>query len=479
VITSSLTQIFNQSLLTGVFPDDFKVAIISPIFKSESKLECNNYRPISVLSVVAKVFEKLISNQLSTFLETRGILTQQQAGFRKKNSTETSLLNSTNKWFINMDKGYLNGVIFLDLKKAFDCVNHDILIRKLKLYGCSENTLCWFKSYLTNRRQMCKIGRTISQERVIRCGVPQGSTLGPLLFLLYVNDLPSCLSHSIASMFADDTNLTTSGKSIEDIQNQLNSDLENIHTWLLTNKLTLNKEKTEYMIISSRQRLAKIDDDPKISLDGIDIKRVKQAKTLGIVIDEKLLWKNQIDEITTKVSRGIGMLRRMKAYVPQETLRTVYSALIMPHFDYCSLVWDNCSNYLLEKLQKLQNRAARVITGKSYETRSSEILKNLGWQPLLDRRKDKRALFMFKIRNNEFPKCLTSMFNTSNNKNYNLRSNELDFALPKPNTNYLKKSFSYSGAALWNDLPKRAKDRAISVGQFRAILNNMEERACK
>ena len=181
VITSSLTQIFNQSLLTGVFPDDFKVAIISRIFKSESKLECNNYMPISVLSVVAKVFEKLISNQLSTFLETRGILTQQQAGFRKKNSTETSLLNSTNKWFINMDKGYLNGVIFLDLKKAFDCVNNDILIRKLKLYGCSENTLCWFKSYLTNRSQMCKIGRTISQERVIRCGVPQGSTLGPLL----------------------------------------------------------------------------------------------------------------------------------------------------------------------------------------------------------------------------------------------------------------------------------------------------------
>ena len=195
-----------------------------------------------------------------------------------------------------MDKGYLNGVIFLDLKKAFDCVNHDILIRKLKLYGCSENTLCWFKSYLTNRRHMCKIGRAISQERFIRCGVPQGSTLRPLLFLLYVNDHPSCLSHSIPSMFADDTNLTTSGKSIEDIQNQLNSDLENI-----------------------------------------------------------------------------GMLSRMKAYVPQDTLRTVCSALIMPHFDYCSLVWDNCSKYILEKLQKLQNRAARVITGKSYETRSSEI----------------------------------------------------------------------------------------------------------
>jgi hypothetical protein len=272
-------------------------------------------------------------------------------------------------------------------------------------------------------------------------------------------------------MFADDTNLTTSGKSIEDIQNKLNLDLENIHTWLL---LTLNQEKTEYMIISSRQRLAKIDDDPKINLDGADIKRVKQAKTLGIVIDEKLLWQKQIDEITTKVSRGIGMIRRMKTYVPEETLKTVYSALIKPHFDYCNLVWDNCSKYLLEKLQKLQNRAARVITGKSYEIRSSEILKNLGWQPLLNQRKAKRAIFMYKIRDNDLPECLASMFNISNNQNYNLRSNELDFSIPKPNTNYLKKSFSYSGAALWNDLPKCAKE-ATSISQFRAILKTIEE----
>ena len=203
VITSSLTTIFNQSITAGIFPDDLKIAIISPIHTSGCKTECNNYRPISVLSAVANLFEKLISNQFSVYLETNGILTQQQAGFRKNDSTETSLLNNTNKWLINVDKGYLNGVIFLDLKKAFDCVDHSILIKKLELYGGRRNALRWFQSYLTNRAQMCKIGRTLSQSRVIRRGVPEGSNLGPLLFLIYLNDLPNCLSSSTTGMFAD------------------------------------------------------------------------------------------------------------------------------------------------------------------------------------------------------------------------------------------------------------------------------------
>ena len=245
-----------------------------------------------------------------------------------------------------MDKGYFNGVIFLDLKKAFDCVDHSILIKKLELYGGRGNTLRWFQSYLTNRTQLCKIGRTLSQSRVIRCAVPQVSNLGPLLFLICINDLPNCLSSSTTSMFTDDTTLTTEGKSIEDIRSHLNTNLESVHQWLLTNKLTLNKEETEYMIIGSRQRLPKVNINPTISLGGTNIKRVKQSKTLGIIVDEQVLWKDQISDIVTKVSKGIGMLRRMKAYVPQKTLITIYKALILQHLDHCGLVWDNCSNYL-------------------------------------------------------------------------------------------------------------------------------------
>ena len=181
-------------------------------------------------------------------------------------------------------------------------------------------------------------------------------------------------------MFADDTNLTASGDTITNIEVKLNKDLENIHQWLLANKLTLNMDKTEYMIAGSRQRINKIENDPDIRLGDDNIKRVKETKTLGIIIDDQLKWNTHIDNVVAKVSRAIGLIRRMKMFVPQATLISVYNAIVQPHFDYCSLVWDIGNAYSLEKLQKMQNRAARVITGKSYEVRSQSILQELGWQ---------------------------------------------------------------------------------------------------
>ena len=230
VITESLTNIFNTSIEFGIFPDDFKTACISPIHKGDSKLDCSNYRPISIISVVAKVFEKFISSQFIGYLETNHLLSDSQSGFRKKSSTTTSIAKNTNQWYINMDKGLLNGIIFLDLKKAFDCVNHDILIKKLSYFGCRGSTLNWFKSYL-NRKQTCKINQTTSKCRTIRCRVPQGSNLGPILFLIYVNDLPNCLKTTTASMFADDTNLTASGDTITNIEVKLNKDMDTNGCW--------------------------------------------------------------------------------------------------------------------------------------------------------------------------------------------------------------------------------------------------------
>ncbi len=476
IIAESLTVIFNKSIETGIFPDDLKVACISPIYKGENKTECSNYRPISVISVVAKVFEKLVSGQLMEYLETYQLLSECQAGFRKRSSTVTSLLTNTNQWYINMDKGLLNSIIFLDLKKAFDCVDHAILIEKLRKFGCVGNTLNWFKSYLTNRKQMCKVNQTTSKCRTVSCGVPQGSNLGPILFLLYVNDLPNCLKSTTASMFADDTNLTASGSTSTELYNKLNNDLENIHQWLLANKLTLNTSKTEYMIVGSRQRLGKIDEEAEIKLGDNKIKKISETKTLGVIVDDQLKWNSHINMVATKVSKGIGMIRRMKAFVPQSTLISVYNSIILPHFDYCSLVWDIGNAYSLEKLQKLQNRAARVITGKSYDIRSKDILEELSWQPLMERWGNNKAIFMHKVTNGEYLENISSLFVVKNNENYNLRNNNIDYKLEKPKTNFLKKSISYSGVKIWNELPVELKSNCLSLNAFKTLLRDRPQR---
>ena len=224
---------------------------------------------------------------------------------------------------------------------------------------------------------MCKVNQITSKCRTIRCGVAQGSNLSPILSLIHINDLPNCLKTTTASMFADDTNLTVSGDTITSIEIKLNNDLENIHQWLLANKLTLNMDKTEYMIAGSRQRISKIENDPVIRLGNNKIKRVKETKTLGVIIDDQLKWNTHVDNVVAKVSRAIGSTRCIKAFVPQKTLISVYNAIVQPHFDYCSLVWDIGNAYSLEKRQKMQSRAARVITRRSYEVRSQSILQEL------------------------------------------------------------------------------------------------------
>ena len=251
---------------------------MTPLFKKGVKSDHNNYRPISVIPIISKVFERIVYNQLFHYLDDNKLLLGCQSEFRSPHSTLTALLEATNAWSVNIDNGLLNGVVFIDLTQAFDTIDHEIILRKMSYLGVDQAAIKWFSSYLSGRTQRFNVSGKL------------GSILGPLLFLIYINDLPNSLRGAVPRMFADDTNLTLSAKTLTELKLALTPELNNLSCWLKANKLSLNVAKTELMIIGSRQRLSAQCDDVEIRIDDQIIKRVDHTKSLGLTIDAKLSW---------------------------------------------------------------------------------------------------------------------------------------------------------------------------------------------
>ena len=255
-------------------------------------------------------------------------------------------------------------------------------------------------------------------------------------------------------MYADDTNVTFAASDMPGLETQINTELKSINLWLRANKLSLNVAKTEFMVISSRQKLQSLNDKTiNINVEGVKINQTGHSKALGLNIDENLSWKEHIHAISKKVASSIGALKRVRPFISMHTAIRIYKGLIEPHFDYCSVVWDGLSQQLSVNLQKLQNRAARVITKSSYNTNSSYLLNSLSWDNLSVRRTKQKANLMYKCVNKLAPNYLCNMF-TPRALPFDLRDASQKLYLPKPRTDYLKRSFSYSGASLWNDLPE-------------------------
>ena len=288
IIAPFLPDIFNCSISTNTFPDDLKIGKVSPAHKSGDRDDLNNYRPISVLPTIAIVFERLLYNQIYTYFTENKLLGQHQFGFRSIHCTALALGRSTNQWLMNINNGNLNSVVFLDIKKAFDTVDHKILLQKLACYGINGSSL--IESYLKDRSQCCSVSGQLSSMKSIVCGVPQGSIIGPLLFIIYMNDLHQYVSDIDITMFVDDTSFARAFKSLGEIRTELIPAFSKICRWLSFNKLNLNTVKTEFMIIGTPKSIKKLDVDPGstpymiVAADGSRIRRVKLAKSFQAVV---------------------------------------------------------------------------------------------------------------------------------------------------------------------------------------------------
>ncbi|XP_065642635.1 uncharacterized protein LOC136074258 [Hydra vulgaris] len=344
-ISIIFSNIFYISFSKGLFPNILKTAKVIPIFKKDSKLLVSNYRPISLLSNIEKILERLMFNQIYDFLKQANILCNLQFGFRSSYSTSLALINFTEYIRGAFDKGMFGCGVFIDLQKAFDTVDLNILLSKLSYYGIRGVINLWLKSFLSNRNQFVSINGTISNFCEINIGVPQGSVLGPLLFIIYINlNLSKAIKLCRVQHFADDTNLVCLSKPIKKMNKYVNYDLKKLCNWLNANKISLNSNKTELIVF--KPRCNNIDSQLKIKLNGNKILPQKNINYLGIKIDESLTWKSHIKELSIKLNRSNAILSKIRYYVNEKTLKSIYFAIFNSHITYCCLSWPQKSPFL-------------------------------------------------------------------------------------------------------------------------------------
>lgn len=468
-IVDLLTHIINCSLRTGIVPSSLKIAKVVPIFKSGQKDQLVNYRPISVLPFFSKLLEKVVYNRLISYLNKWNILVQNQFGFRSNRSTCMAVIDMCDKISQALDENKYAAGIFIDLSKAFDTVNHSILLKKLESYGIRGSCLDWFTSYLSNRYQFVAVNGAISTRQLITCGVPQGSILGPLLFLIYINDITACSDMFKFILFADDTNLFLSNKSLTELENIVNIELEKLSVWFKANKLSLNIGKTHYILFRNKGK--KMNNNLTIKIDGTKIDQVCTTKFLGLYIDEGLTWANHISYISSKISKNIGIIHRLSRIVPSHVLTVLYNTLILPYLSYCNIVW--ASNYpsRLKPLELLQKRAIRILCKADRLASTSDLFKQKYLLKLCDINTLHIALFMYKYHHHLLPANFDDYFVLTSHvyEHYTRSSVKSNYFSLRVRTNIRKFSIKFSGPLTWNNIPTQFKLSASVV----SLKNNL------
>lgn len=467
-----LLNMINSSLEVGQVPDLLKVSTIIPIPKVSKSKSASDLRPINLLCTLDKILEKVVYLQLLSYIEQNAILSDFQSGFRTKFSCETAVQGVLEDWRQNIDKNLATVAIFLDLKRAFETVNRRRLILKLNSIGIRGVVLKWLVSYLSDRKQRLRINNVLSEDITNDYGVPQGSVLGPLLFIIYINDLIHNVRNCTTYLFADDALFYFATENLNHLGEAMNDIAKNVYRWCNANDLKVNVSKTKYMIVAKESIYRQVSAlELKVMLGDDEIERVTKFKYLGIWIDRKLDFKTHAAEVIKKISFKVSYLFRCSPYLSTWAKKTIFNTLILPHFHYCSSILFLLKQNDISRLQKLQNRSMRVILKKPRMTPTRDMLKELQWLPVRELLLFNTLVFIHKIKIGQAPQYLLNKVTyTSEIHQYNTRHRE-HFYIPRVDQERSQNSLYFKGLSKYNSLPVDIKS-TDTITKFKKLLKS-------
>jgi len=472
-IINALRIIFNKSLLEGHFPRNMKTALIKPIYKGKSNREIVNYRPVSLLSVLSKILEKIVNERIVGFFTKHKLFYEGQYGFRQGRSTTDAILDLTGSILESFNKSQYTLGLFLDMSKAFDSINHNTLFRKLEYYGIRGTVLSWVKSYLLKRKIKVKFKSELSENYEMMYGTPQGSVLGPIMYIILANDLNKSLKFCRAVSFADDTTIFASGNNLKFLYKKVNADLMNLSKWFDSNSLTLNVEKSKYILFRPKSKA--VNYNGKIEICGIQIDKVQNARFLGIILNEFLDWEPQVKHVLTKIIAGNYSISMIKNMLPLSSKLLIYYAHVQSHINYALSVWGPMVKAKdLKKIRIQQNKSIRLLFNVSPRTSMSAFYKKghiLKFDDLV-----RMALLKISHRymNDSLPVRISNLFEVSSH-DYLTRNRNLLRALHHTSDLY-NKSYLGKAPSYWLHLRNNLRDinrvKSFAAAVTKTILEN-------